>query len=108
MGKLALNLVGCPAAAPPAASPLAAALRSALPALVPASHVLPLSLDLLNQAPMVPRKDYTLNRWAQLSVLGNQLTQCTVNFGLRHAPCSRGNTFSLLENARFLKSRCSI
>ncbi|GAQ93090.1 hypothetical protein KFL_012920010 [Klebsormidium nitens] len=62
VGKLALNLVGCPAASPPGASPLASVLRSALPALVPACHLLPLSLDLLNRAPLVPRKDYTLNR----------------------------------------------
>lgn len=63
VGKLALNLVGCPAAPSPSApSPLAALLQVALPALLPACHVLPLSLDLLNKAPFVPRKDYVQNR----------------------------------------------
>jgi hypothetical protein len=65
VGKLAVNLVGCPAAPSPSApSPLAALLQVALPALLPACHVLPLSLDLLNKAPFVPRKDYVQNRWA--------------------------------------------
>eukprot|EP00850_Spirogloea_muscicola_P006522 SM000031S11531 [mRNA] locus=s31:132741:136243:- [translate_table: standard] len=64
LGKLSLNLVGCAAAAPPAAAAaaLAAPLAAAIAQLVPRSHLLPLSLDLLNGRPLAPHKNYAANR----------------------------------------------
>eukprot|EP00850_Spirogloea_muscicola_P020123 SM000207S06198 [mRNA] locus=s207:93308:96925:- [translate_table: standard] len=64
LGKLSLNLVGCAAAAPPAAAAaaLAAPLAAAIAQLVPRSHLLPLSLDLLNGRSLAPYKNYAANR----------------------------------------------
>eukprot|EP00850_Spirogloea_muscicola_P005440 SM000025S08335 [mRNA] locus=s25:142771:147905:+ [translate_table: standard] len=64
LGKLSLNLVGCSAAAPPApaAAALAAPLAAAIAQLVPRSHLLPLSLDLLNGHSLAPHKNYAANR----------------------------------------------
>ncbi|EOD32226.1 hypothetical protein EMIHUDRAFT_202875 [Emiliania huxleyi CCMP1516] len=62
IGKLPLNITGCPSAvAQPAASPVGAALQGALSALLPCVVPFRLTIETLNATPMVPRKDYSAN-----------------------------------------------
>jgi hypothetical protein len=62
LGKLSLNLTGCNPGSDGALSPTAAAAANAISKVLPRSHLMPLSLETLNKAPIAPRKDYETNR----------------------------------------------
>ncbi|KAG0600553.1 hypothetical protein M758_11G042700 [Ceratodon purpureus] len=62
LGKLSLNLTGCNPGSEGAPSPMAVAAANVISKLIPRSHLMPLSLETLNKAPIAPRKDYETNR----------------------------------------------
>jgi hypothetical protein len=62
LGKLSINLIGCSPGSEGAPSPMATAAANVISQLMPRSHLLPLSLEVLNKAPIAPRKDYETNR----------------------------------------------
>lgn len=62
LGKLSLNITGCNPGSEGGLSPTAATAADVISKLVPRSHLMPLSLQTLNHAPVAPRKDYVSNR----------------------------------------------
>jgi hypothetical protein len=62
IGKLSLNITGCPAAATAGGpSPVWTSVGAVLTELLPSLHVMPLSIEKLNSAKLIPEKDYEAN-----------------------------------------------
>lgn len=62
IGKLSLNITGCPAAVTAGGpSPVWTSVGAVLKELLPSLHEMPLTIDKLNQSKLIPEKDYEAN-----------------------------------------------
>lgn len=62
LGKVSLNIVTGVASPAESSPPLVSSIAEAVQSLLPYSHLMPLTLDNLNNGLLAPRKDYVTNR----------------------------------------------